>query len=116
MTTSKELLNEATQRLTEELEIVEKEMRDFGAAPDGSLDASALDEGFADAAQATSERAKVLSIVEGLQTRLTEVKAALVRVEKGTYGKCERCGEDIDAERLEAIPWVRLCRSCAQKK
>jgi len=105
----------AHQRLETELGEIEKELSELGAEPDGSIQVS-LDEGFADAAQATSERANVLSLVEGLRNRLQDVRSALVRLERGVYGKCERCGKDIPPERLEAVPTARLCISCAQKR
>jgi RNA polymerase-binding protein DksA len=40
---------------------------------------------------------------------LAEIDAALQRIEDGSYGKCTQGGEEIPAERLEAVPWVRLC-------
>ncbi len=67
------------------------------------------------AAQTTSERARVLSLAEGLQQRLEDVQAALTRIEKGTYGKCEGCGNNIPPERLEAIPAAKLCMTCKSK-
>src|SRR5205085_12140279 len=103
------------QRLEPELLEIEKEIADLGAAADGSIQVS-LDDGFADAAQATSERAKVLSFVEGLIKHLHDVQSALGRVDRGSYGQCERCGKDIAPERLEAVPTARLCISCAQKR
>lgn len=115
MAVSKDVLMNARERLLEELKTVEKELADHGAHADGSVEV-AHDEGFADAAQSTSERSKVLSMVENLQGRASEVRAALDRVERGTYGRCERCGEEINPERLEAIPSVRLCIKCAQRR
>ena len=113
MAVSNDEITNARGRLTEELKNVEQELSDLGAHSDGSVDVS-HDEGFADAAQSTSERSKVLSIVDNLQERASEIRAALERVERGTYGSCERCGGEINPERLEAIPWVRLCIRCAQ--
>src|SRR5207247_10646491 len=112
---SDDLLVQCRQRLESELVEIERELAELGAAADGSIQVS-LDEGFADAAQATSERDKVLSFVEGLIKRLHDVQSALGRVDRGSYGQCERCGKDIAPERLEAVPTARLCISCAQKK
>ena len=112
---SDDVLAQSRQRLESELVEIEKELAELGAEADGSIQVS-LDEGFADAAQATSERANVLSLVEGLRNRLQDVRSALVRLERGVYGKCERCGKDIPPERLEAVPTARLCISCAQKR
>lgn len=40
---------------------------------------------------------------------LAEVDAALRRLVDGTYGRCEVCGQEISAERLDAVPATRLC-------
>jgi RNA polymerase-binding transcription factor DksA len=45
-----------------------------------------------------------------------QVRAALRRLESGTYGKCLACGEAISAERLEALPYVSLCTPCADTR
>ena len=37
------------------------------------------------------------------------------RIEDGTYGTCENCGQAIDVERLEAMPWATLCIDCKRK-
>lgn len=108
-------LQVARKRLQEEEAIVLAELADLGFTADGKVDIH-LDEGFADAAQTTSERARVISLAEGLHQRLENVQAALGRIEKGTYGKCERCGKDIAPERLEAVPAAKLCIACKSKK
>ena len=50
------------------------------------------------------EFATALSGEYSMESRLKEVNAALERMEKGTYGKCAKCGEDIPLERLQANP------------
>lgn len=114
MPLSKEALSAAEQRLGEELTAIEKELVELGISPDGSVEVS-FDEGFADAAASTSERAKVLSLAQGLQERLGDVRTALSKIGKGTYGRCESCGNEITSERLEAIPATRLCIGCKQR-
>lgn len=108
-------LQVARKNLQEEQAIVLAELADLGFTADGKVDIH-LDEGFADAAQTTSERARVISLAEGLQERLENVQGALARIEKGTYGLCERCGKEIAPERLEAIPSAKLCMACKSKK
>lgn len=44
-----------------------------------------------------------------------EYLAALDRIENGTFGRCERCGQDIPEKRLDVLPYVRHCTSCAEK-
>lgn len=44
-----------------------------------------------------------------------EIRDALERVRRGTYGKCESCGEEIPAGRLDALPYARYCTPCASR-
>src|SRR5687767_9565624 len=92
--------------LEEQRESLRNQLRDYGADPDDPNleNLEGFDFGFADSAQSTAERNKVLAVVERLRDNLKDVDHALDRIAKGTYGTCERCGEDIPAERLEAIP------------
>ena len=41
------------------------------------------------------------------------LKDALARIEKGTYGICAKCGDDISQARLDAVPYAMICRNCA---
>jgi DnaK suppressor protein len=111
LTRFKELLEEQKEHLR-------KQLSDMGADPDqeNTVDGLNLDFGFADSAQSTAERNKVLAVIERLRENLHDVDLALSKIEKGTFGICERCGEPIGAERLEAIPYARLCMSCKQKE
>ena len=43
---------------------------------------------------------------------LTEVDAALERIDKGTFGHCKECGRHISHKRLQAIPFARRCIEC----
>ncbi|MGI8427516.1 MAG: TraR/DksA family transcriptional regulator [Actinomycetota bacterium] len=110
---TQEMVESARVKIGEEISIVEAELADLGFGQDGSV-AVSFDEGFADAAHTTAERVKALSLAEGLQQRLAEARGALLRIDQGTYGKCENCGLPIGLERLEAVPSTRLCISCKQ--
>lgn len=46
-----------------------------------------------------------------LNTRLTEVKDALQKIEDGNYGTCDVCGEKIEEDRLEANPAAKTCKA-----
>lgn len=61
--------------------------------------------------QASLETQTNVAVEEaGVLTRtLAEVRAALGRIEDGTYGKCSHCGRQIQLPRLEAIPWTQYC-------
>lgn len=55
-------------------------------------------------------------VLEGLgiqsQKEAQQIKAALKRIEDGSYGICVQCGEDIPEKRLELLPHTPLCTSC----
>jgi RNA polymerase-binding transcription factor DksA len=42
-----------------------------------------------------------------------QIRAALDRIEQGTYGRCANCGEPISEERLDVLPHAAVCRTCA---
>jgi RNA polymerase-binding transcription factor DksA len=45
-----------------------------------------------------------------------EALAALRRIDEGTYGRCEGCGQAIHKARLDAIPFTRFCTPCAEAR
>jgi RNA polymerase-binding protein DksA len=93
------------------------QLTDLGASPDeDSLESGDFDFGFADSAQSTAERGKVLALIDRLRGQLRDVERALRKMDEGTYGVCERCGQPIDPERLKALPYSTLCMSCKQKE
>lgn len=47
---------------------------------------------------------------------LKQIEKALARIEDGTYNICEVCGNEIEIERLEMIPYATKCSKCAKKK
>lgn len=103
--------------LGEQQEHVRRQLTDLGANPDeDTIEAVGFDFGFADSAQSTAERAKVLATVESLRAELHDIVTAIARIDKGSYGSCERCEAPISPERLEALPRSRLCVACKQKE
>lgn len=61
------------------------------------------------------ERISSTLTARSLQTSLTEIERALEKVEAGTFGFCDYCGEPIPAERLEARPFTTRCVQHAGK-
>ena len=45
---------------------------------------------------------------------LQMVEGALSRIHEGSFGQCISCGQEINAKRLEALPWVRYCITCQE--
>lgn len=55
-----------------------------------------------------------LALLERAEAQLQQVRAALARLEAGTYGICQECGQPIDDERLDLLPLATQCIRCAQ--
>jgi RNA polymerase-binding protein DksA len=87
----------------------------------GSLDdeveeiAATSDNHLAETATATLGREIDYTLGENSEQVLSEIDAALKRIEEGTYGTCLNCGREIPRERLEAQPWASLCIDCKRK-
>lgn len=71
------------------------------------------DEHDPEGATTAFERAQILSLRAQAQAHLAELDEAERRLDAGTYGVCECCGEPIPAERLAARPTARHCVGCA---
>lgn len=70
----------------------------------------------ADAASERAEREIDVARRRSLDTRLSDVSAALSKIDAGRYGQCEECGTSIPVARLRALPWARRCVSCESQR
>jgi len=104
----------ARRNLEEHRDRLRREIGDQGIDPDSTDFVAELEHGFADGAHTAAERGQAITIVRELKAGLADVERALGKLDAGTYGVCERCGEPIGDDRLEAIPGVRLCIRCKQ--
>jgi DnaK suppressor protein len=86
---------------------------DLNGVIDASISSNADDEHDPEGATIAYERAQVAALLAGARRRLADLDAALERLDAGTYGRCERCGLPIPAERLAVRPSARTCVSCA---
>ncbi len=101
--------------LARQREALRHEVIEHGADPDSDDVSIEADAGFADRSHSTEERSREIAVVRALRSNLHDVERALAKMENGTYGTCERCGQPIGSERLEAIPWALLCIDCKRK-
>ena len=67
-----------------------------------------------DEMQQATERLLVVSNLDRDFTDLRLARAALRRIEDGTFGTCEECEGDIHPKRLAAVPWASLCIACQE--
>ena len=106
-------LEDEEERLGQLIEEYEREL-EVARMTESSSDRSP-DPGNAEASSMKLEYAKELSIEQNTLDLLGKVRHALSRIESGGYGICERCGNAIPVERLDALPYSTLCVSCASK-
>jgi DnaK suppressor protein len=52
------------------------------------------------------------ALAERLEDTLAQVETALAKLDEGTYGQCEHCGQKISTARLTALPYATLCIDC----
>jgi DnaK suppressor protein len=99
-------LNEALEALFEEANKTVVGMTDQGETfPDPT-----------DRASMEAERNFTLRIRDRERKLIGKIREALDRLEMGTYGICEECGEEISDERLRARPVTTLCIECKKKQ
>jgi RNA polymerase-binding transcription factor DksA len=80
----------------------------------GDLAMGPGDNHLADLATETVDREIDYTLEENSGNVLREIEAALKRIDDGTYGLCTACGEPIEPERLEYLPWATQCADDAR--
>lgn len=70
----------------------------------------------ADRATAESDRAFTLRLRDRERKLIRKIQEAIERIEDGSYGICEECGEDISVARLKARPVTTLCIKCKARQ
>jgi DnaK suppressor protein len=58
------------------------------------------------------ETRRNVAAADTLRLQQAEVRRALAKLDEGSYGRCDGCGEPIGQERLEALPWAAECLRC----
>jgi len=69
-----------------------------------------------DRAESSYTKEFLLSLSNKERKQLSLINEALKRIEKGTYGICQRCTQEIGKKRLDAIPWTPYCINCQEKE
>lgn len=107
-------------RLDAELHQADTDVEQLGAditalSQEQAAESAGLGNHLADDASDVVEQEKSLTIQMSLDERRRDIRDALQRISDGVYGVCEHCHGAIAPERLEAMPWARLCISCKSK-
>ncbi len=81
---------------------------------DSVSELSTYDNHPADLGTEVFERSKDFALRDNAMLTVADIDNALERINSGTYGACEVCGQDIPLERLEAVPSATKCRDCKE--
>lgn len=102
----KNLLQKQLSDLLAEAGVTVKTMSDKGEMFPDPVDRASLE----------SDRNFLLRIRDRERKLIGKIEKALERVEDGTFGICERCGEEISEERLKARPVTTFCIDCKEEQ
>ena len=94
-------------------EIHDAEQEIVGLLRDGG-DGAGNDQ--ADVGSTTLERDHEMSLANNARDMLDQIERALAKIDDGTYGVCESCGNAIGKGRLQAFPRATLCVSCKERE
>ena len=92
---------------------LEAELATITAVPLDPMAALSFGKRIGDGTNEAVERLNKVGVADALQAKLKDVLRALVKLDEGTYGECDRCGNRTPEERLEARPATTLCIACA---
>ena len=103
----REHMLETKSKLLEEMDTDQKAQREGNK-----------DEGMDTYDLASEERDREINFIlsDRERVKIKQIDDALERLDEGTYGVCESCGLEIAEERLQAMPFTRLCRDCQQEQ
>jgi RNA polymerase-binding transcription factor DksA len=107
---SEEKKNKLKQNLEEMKASLEKEILKLETPVDMG-DYPGSDDNTDESEQSYNQRSAAAS----LRGELDGVESALIKMEKGKYGKCENCGKDIEEEVLDISPDAHFCKECNKK-
>lgn len=97
-------------------DLLRNQLKELEQRADGTVSSllisSVYSADFLDSASMDSDRNVTLRIRDRESKLIRKIKAALDRIEDGTYGECDLCGEDIAIARLHARPVTTYCIRC----
>ncbi|MGB9586880.1 MAG: TraR/DksA C4-type zinc finger protein [Armatimonadota bacterium] len=106
----KKLLAER-DRIRHEMEQIDKEISNDDTSI-GQSELADYDNHPADAATDTYEKERDIAVRDNFREILGRIDEALGKIERGTYGICDRCGREIAAGRLSVVPYAIYCVEC----
>ncbi|MFH1968606.1 MAG: TraR/DksA C4-type zinc finger protein [bacterium] len=115
---NKELIQELKQKLEEQKQSITKELESFAKkddSPKGDWETKYPNRengSMEEEADEVQEYDNLLPVEYSLELKLKDVNLALEKIERDGYGKCEKCGKEIETERIKVVPEAKLCIKC----
>lgn len=107
----KKMLIEERERIRKEIDEIESIIGYYDTEV-GHSELADYDNHPADAGSDTFEKEKDIALLDNYRDILGKIDEALGKIERGTYGICDRCGRRISEGRLEVIPYAIYCVEC----
>jgi RNA polymerase-binding protein DksA len=106
--------------LMAERERLRREIADLDASLSESLEESSeespYDQHMAETAGVTLDREIDLTLEENARVRIGQIDRALAKLDSGSYGACDKCGQPIGEDRLKVAPFATLCIECKRRE
>jgi DnaK suppressor protein len=111
-------VNEAEIRalLERERDELRAQTDELTAAPRDPMAALSFGKRVGEGTSQAVERIAQVDVHRRLGEKLADVERALEKLDEGSYGTCDVCGEPIPSERLDAVPWATLCVDDAARR
>lgn len=95
--------------LEREREDLRAQLAELTSAPRDPMAALSFGKRVGEGTSQAVERIAQVDIARRLETKLADVERAVEKLDDGSYGRCDVCGDPIAPERLEAMPWATRC-------
>lgn len=118
------LIQKLKNVLEKEREKIEEELKKFAEKEGGSenwqtkfphSDGSSGGDLLEEMADELEEYENLRALEQRLEARLQSINLALQKIKRGTYGLCEKCGREIEIERLKTLPDAKTCKHCLRR-
>ncbi|MGH2534116.1 MAG: TraR/DksA family transcriptional regulator [Thermomicrobiales bacterium] len=110
LSTMRESLESRKTEIQSELDRLSQEMQWLGV--DQANERGGLGNHLGDDGSSVMEQERISTLSGDLTEVMKQIDGALSRMDDGSYGDCQRCGQPINNERLEAFPYVAHCIDC----
>jgi DnaK suppressor protein len=110
------VLDEPRRTLEAERDALRAQLGELTAAPRDPMAAVSFGKRVGEGTTQAVERIAQVATAKSLDAKLRDVERAIAKLDDGTYGVCDGCGDPVGRDRLEAIPWAVRCVTCGSAR